>query len=109
VPIFLIAPPGSGKGTQAARIREHFGIPIISSGDILRAAVKADSPLGRQAASVMGAGGLVDDTLMIDLVRERLNQSSDAPACVLDGFPRTPVQANALDVMAGAGRGLAVH
>jgi adenylate kinase len=97
--IILIGPPGSGKGTQASRIVARYGIPMISTGDILRAAVKAGSPLGLQVQKVLSAGLLVDDGLMIDLVRDRLAQPDTAQGFVLDGFPRTLVQARALDAM----------
>jgi adenylate kinase len=97
VSIVLIGPPGSGKGTQATRICDRYGIPWISTGDILRAAVKAGTPLGVQVQTLLSAGALVDDTLMIDLVRERLGQADTAAGFVLDGFPRTLVQAGVLD------------
>ncbi len=99
--IVLIGPPGSGKGTQAARICERYGLPWISTGEILRAAVKAHSPLGRKVQSTLASGGLVDDSLMIDLIRGRLAQQDAAAGFVLDGFPRTLDQARALDVMLG--------
>ena len=99
--IVLIGPPGSGKGTQAARICERYGLPWISTGEILRAAVKARSPLGRKVQSTLASGGLVADTLMIDLIRGRLAQPDAATGFVLDGFPRTLDQARALDVMLG--------
>jgi adenylate kinase len=97
VSIVLIGPPGSGKGTQATRICERYGIPWISTGDILRAAVKAGTPLGVQVQTLLSAGALVDDNLMIDLVRERLGQADTVAGFVLDGFPRTLVQADVLD------------
>jgi adenylate kinase len=99
--LILIGPPGSGKGTQATRICQRYGVPMISTGDILRAAVKAGTPLGHRVQSVLSAGALVDDALMIDLVRERLAQPDTATGFVLDGFPRTIVQARALDEMLG--------
>lgn len=95
----LIGPPGSGKGTQAARIAERLSIPHISTGDILRAAVKAQSPLGLQVAGIMTAGGLVGDGLITDLVRDRLTVADTVRGFILDGFPRTASQAEALDVM----------
>jgi adenylate kinase len=95
--IILIGPPGSGKGTQATRICQRYGVPMISTGDILRAAVKAGTPLGQRVQSVLSAGALVDDALMIDLVRDRLAQPDTAKGYVLDGFPRTIIQARALD------------
>ena len=97
--LVLIGPPGSGKGTQAVRLAERYGIPHISTGDILRAAVRAGSPLGQQVAATLASGGLVSDELMTDLVRERLAQPDTRPGFVLDGFPRTVVQAQALDDM----------
>ena len=95
----LIGPPGSGKGTQAARIAERLSIPHISTGDILRAAVKAQSPLGQQVAGIMAAGGLVGDDLITDLVRERLAMADARRGFILDGYPRTVSQAIALDSM----------
>lgn len=95
----LIGPPGSGKGTQAARIAERLSIPHISTGDILRAAVKAQSPLGLQVAGIMAAGGLVSDGLITDLVRDRLTVADTRRGFILDGFPRTASQAESLDTM----------
>jgi adenylate kinase len=97
--LILIGPPGSGKGTQTARICERYGLPMISTGDILRAAVRAGTPLGFQVQSILSAGELVGDAMMIDLVRQRLAQPDTAAGFVLDGFPRTIVQAEALDTM----------
>ena len=97
--LVLIGPPGSGKGTQAVRLAERYGIPHISTGEILRAAVRAGSPLGQQVAATLARGGLVSDGLMTDLVRDRLGQPDAQPGFVLDGFPRTVVQAHALDDM----------
>lgn len=97
--IILIGPPGSGKGTQATRICDRYHVPMISTGDILRAAVKAGSPLGRQVQATMAAGALVSDELMIDLVRERLEEPDTANGFILDGFPRTLAQALVLDDM----------
>ena len=99
--LVLIGPPGSGKGTQAVRLAERYGIPHISTGEILRAAVRAGSPLGQEVAATLASGGLVSDGLMTDLVRERLGQPDARPGFVLDGFPRTVVQAQALDEMLG--------
>jgi adenylate kinase len=95
----LIGPPGSGKGTQAVRVAERLSIPHISTGDILRAAVKARSVLGTQVADVLAAGSLVSDELITDLVRERLTGPDTVRGFVLDGFPRTLAQAEALDTM----------
>ena len=95
----LIGPPGSGKGTQAVRIAERLSIPHISTGDVLRAAVRAQSPLGRKVADTIAAGALVSDTLVTELVRERLAAADASRGFVLDGFPRTRSQAEALDTI----------
>jgi adenylate kinase len=97
--LLLIGPPGSGKGTQAARICERYGVPLIATGDILRAAVKAGTALGFQVQTILSAGGLVGDGMMIDLVRDRLKNGDASTGFVLDGFPRTIGQAEALDTM----------
>lgn len=94
--LILLGPPGAGKGTQAAFITERFGIPQISTGDMLRAAVKAQTPLGIEAKKVMDAGGLVSDDLIIGLVRDRLQQPDCQKGYLFDGFPRTIPQADAL-------------
>lgn len=99
VNIVLIGPPGSGKGTQAARLAERYAIPHISTGEILRAAVRDGSDLGRQVADIMARGSLVSDELMTDLVRARLKEPDVRRGFVLDGFPRTVGQAEALDGM----------
>ena len=91
--VVLIGPPGSGKGTQAVRLSERYGIPHISTGEILRAAVRAGTPLGKQVAATLASGALVSDALMMDLVRERLSNPDARAGFVLDGFPRTVVQA----------------
>jgi adenylate kinase len=98
--LVLIGPPGSGKGTQAVRIAQRYGIPHISTGDILRKAVRDGTPLGRLVEETLRSGGLVSDDLMTDLVRARLAESDIAAGFVLDGFPRTIAQAEALDEMA---------
>src|SRR2546423_11178245 len=99
--LILLGPPGAGKGTQASFIREHFRIPQISTGDMLRAAVKAGTPLGLAAKKVMDAGQLVSDDIIIGLVKERLKQSDCAKGYLLDGFPRTIPQAEALKAAHG--------
>ncbi|HYV41391.1 MAG TPA: adenylate kinase [Thermoanaerobaculia bacterium] len=95
--IVFLGPPGSGKGTQAKLLAEHLKVPAISTGDMLRAAVREGTPLGLQAKAVMEAGELVSDDLMIGLIRERISQPDARPGFLLDGFPRTVEQALALD------------
>lgn len=94
--LILLGAPGAGKGTQAAFICKKFGIPQISTGDMLRAAVKAGTPLGLQAKAVMEAGQLVSDDLIINLVKERIAQADCANGFLFDGFPRTIPQADAM-------------
>jgi adenylate kinase len=94
--LILLGAPGAGKGTQAAFICQQYGIPQISTGDMLRAAVKAGTPLGLQAKSVMESGGLVSDELIINLVKERIAQPDCAQGFLFDGFPRTIPQAEAM-------------
>ena len=95
--LLMLGPPGAGKGTQAERFARSRGIPRISTGDILREAVHADTEIGQRAKAIMDRGELVGDDVMIGIVRERLDQSDAAGGFVLDGFPRTVAQAVALD------------
>lgn len=94
--LILLGPPGAGKGTQAAMLVEQFGIPQISTGDMLRAAVRDQTEMGRKAKEYMDAGGLVPDEVVVGIVRERLQLSDCDAGFVLDGFPRTVPQADAL-------------
>jgi adenylate kinase len=102
--VIMLGPPGAGKGTQAERLARERGLPKISTGDILREAVQADTEMGRAAKVTMDAGNLVSDEIMIGIVRERLERDDARVGFVLDGFPRTVVQATALDQMVN-GRG----
>lgn len=106
--LILLGAPGAGKGTQAAFICRKYGIPQISTGDMLRAAVKAGTPLGLAAKQVMDAGALVSDELIIGLVKERIAQPDCANGFLFDGFPRTIVQADALKT-AGIGLDLVLE
>jgi adenylate kinase len=94
--LILLGAPGAGKGTQANYIKEKYGIPQISTGDMLRAAVKAGTPLGVAAKKVMDAGGLVSDDIIINLVKERIKDADCAKGFLFDGFPRTLPQAQAM-------------
>ena len=94
--LILLGPPGAGKGTQAAFITEQFGIPQIATGDMLRSAVKAQTPLGIEAKKIMDAGSLVSDDIIIGLVKDRLTQEDCQNGYLFDGFPRTIPQADAL-------------
>ena len=94
--IILLGAPGAGKGTQATFIKQHFNIPQISTGDMLRAAVKAGTPLGLEAKSFMDSGGLVPDAVIIGMVNERIKEADCANGFLFDGFPRTIPQAEAM-------------
>ncbi len=102
--LVFIGPPGAGKGTQAQRLINHLQIPHLSTGDMLRQAVRQGTELGRKAGPIMAASQLVSDDLMIGIVRERLAQPDCCRGCLLDGFPRTIVQAAALDLLFGESR-----
>ncbi len=97
--ILLLGPQGSGKGTQAKRISDAYGIPHIATGDMLRSAMSAETELGRKVKPIYDSGRLVPDDLMIELIRDRLTESDTDNGFVLDGFPRTLAQAEALDPM----------
>jgi adenylate kinase len=107
VNLLLLGPQGSGKGTQAKRIADAYGLAHVASGDMFRAAVAAGTPLGRRVESILASGALVPDDVTIDVVRDRLEQEDARDGFVLDGFPRTMAQAHALDeLLADLGREL---
>jgi adenylate kinase len=102
--MILFGPPGSGKGSQAPKVVEKIGIPQLSTGDMLRAAVAAGTPVGKQAKEVMESGGLVSDDLVVGIISDRIKEADCAKGFILDGFPRTVEQAEKLDaVLASSG------
>ncbi|MDP1630311.1 MAG: adenylate kinase [Caulobacter sp.] len=102
--LILFGPPGSGKGTQAKRLVDERGMVQLSTGDMLRAAIASNSPLGQKVAPIMASGALVPDEIVIALIAERMDEADAAGGAIFDGFPRTLAQAEALDAML-AGRG----
>lgn len=109
VRVIFLGPPGAGKGTQAARLAAHLGVPKISTGEMLRTAIAKDTPLGREAGPLIGKGRLVPDDLLLALIGERIAESDCKDGYVFDGFPRTLPQAHGLERMAdGSPRGFLV-
>jgi adenylate kinase len=102
--VVLFGPPGSGKGTQAQRVAGRLGVPHVATGDILRAEVARGSALGREAEPIMRSGRLVSDDLMVRIIEQRLHEADGQPGALLDGFPRTVPQAEALDAMLARSR-----
>ena len=99
--LIILGPPGAGKGTQASRIAEHFGIPAISTGDIFRANIKNETELGKQVKEILASGGYVSDDITNAIVEDRLNEDDAREGFLLDGYPRTTGQVEALDEMLG--------
>ncbi len=105
--LVILGPPGAGKGTQSGRIAAHFGIPPISTGEIFRTHIKNDTELGHRVKDILAVGGYVPDEITNAVVDDRLSQDDCAPGFLLDGYPRTPAQVDALDdMLAGHGTGL---
>jgi len=100
--LVILGPPGAGKGTQAGRIAEHLGIPAISTGDIFRANIRNETPIGLEVKEILASGGYVGDDVTNAIVEDRLAQDDCAPGFLLDGYPRTLAQVDALDGMLGA-------
>ncbi len=97
--LIVLGPPGAGKGTQSARLMQKYGIPQLSTGDMLRAAVAAGTPVGREAKALMDAGSLVPDDVVLKIIADRIEQPDAVQGFILDGFPRTVNQAKALDAL----------